>query len=419
MKLTLRNFGKVDEAEFDFRGLTVIIGDNDTGKSTIGKVLATLFTVFPSIDELVKRARRRFVFQKDRGYRYHAVDFDGLYNKERLTLDDVIKELDRNRKDRFVELDLFGSNSKSKLADRANLTEGAAYVFERIKACKEISDKELSEREILKAFRRYFYGDFTKRQATIELVVKGKTIRVALTNSACTYEMNIKLINHGWFVGSPIVLHAASDEYLDDVTDRMHMPLIDKLRERDEENSVNRALIDRKIKQVNDILGILLQGDVRFNEDSESLQFTGVDFPDGLPVECLSLGLKSFALLRLMLNQGVLQNQDILVLDEPENHLHPRWQIIYAELIVLLRECFDLTVLLTTHSPYFLEAIQLFSKKYHSMEKLSIYQPANGSDQKTIFRDVTNDNERLYKGFSSQLRELDKIRASIPDSIQE
>lgn len=417
MKLKVRDFGKVEEAEFDFKGLTVIIGDNDTGKSTIGKVLATLFTVFPSIDELVKRARRRFVFQKDRGYRYHAVDFDGLYNKEQLNLDDVIRELERTRKDRFFELDLLGHNhnSKTSLADRANLTEGAAYILERIKACKEISDKELSEREILKAFRKYFYGDFTKRQATIELVVKEKVIRVALTNSVCSYEMNIKLINHGWFIGSPIVLHVASDEYLDDTTDRMHMPLIDRLRERDEENSVNRALVDRKIKQVNDILGDLLQGDVQFNEDSESLQFSGVDFPDGLPVECLSMGLKSFALLRLMLNQGVLQDRDILVLDEPENHLHPRWQIVYAELIVLLQECFNLTVLLTTHSPYFLEAIQLFSRKYHCMEELSIYQPEIGGNQKTVFRDVTYDNERLYKGFSSQLRELDKIRASIPE----
>lgn len=415
MKLTVQDFGKVEKAEFDFKGLTVIIGDNDTGKSTIGKILATLFTVFPSIDVLVKRARRRFVFARDRGYRYHAVDFDCLYNKEQLTLDDVIRELERSRKDRFFEMDLLVHDSKTSPEDRANLVERAAYILERIKACKEISDKELSEREILKAFRKYFYGDFTTKRATVELVVNKKVVRAELTNSTCSYEMNIKLINHGWFIGSPIVLHAASDEYLDDTTDRMHMPLIDRLRERDEENSVNRALVDRKIRQVNDILGDLLQGDVRFNEDSESLQFSGVDFPDGIPVECLSMGLKSFALLRLMLNQGVLQDRDILVLDEPENHLHPRWQIIYAELIVLLRECFDLTVLLTTHSPYFLEAIQLFSRKYHCMEELSIYQPEIGGNQKTVFRDVTDDPERLYKGFSSQLRELDKIRASIPE----
>ncbi len=39
MKLTLKNVGKVKEASIQLNGLTVIAGENDSGKSTIGKTL--------------------------------------------------------------------------------------------------------------------------------------------------------------------------------------------------------------------------------------------------------------------------------------------------------------------------------------------------------------------------------------------
>lgn len=40
---------------------------------------------------------------------------------------------------------------------------------------------------------------------------------------------------------------------------------------------------------------------------------------------------------------------------------NPQWKIAYAELIVLLQKHFDLPVIVATHSPYFLDAINLFS----------------------------------------------------------
>lgn len=42
MKLKLNNIGIIKEAEIKIDGLTVIAGKNDSGKSTVGKVLFTL-----------------------------------------------------------------------------------------------------------------------------------------------------------------------------------------------------------------------------------------------------------------------------------------------------------------------------------------------------------------------------------------
>ena len=43
MKLKISNFAKVEEADIKIDGITVICGDNDTGKSTIGKILFSIF----------------------------------------------------------------------------------------------------------------------------------------------------------------------------------------------------------------------------------------------------------------------------------------------------------------------------------------------------------------------------------------
>ena len=39
MKRSVKNIGMIKDAQVDFKGLTVIAGENDTGKSTIAKLI--------------------------------------------------------------------------------------------------------------------------------------------------------------------------------------------------------------------------------------------------------------------------------------------------------------------------------------------------------------------------------------------
>ena len=39
MRLNIQNFGIIESASVNINGLTVICGENDSGKSTIGKLL--------------------------------------------------------------------------------------------------------------------------------------------------------------------------------------------------------------------------------------------------------------------------------------------------------------------------------------------------------------------------------------------
>ena len=43
MKLNIKNFAKIKNADILIDGITVIAGENNTGKSTVGKILFSLY----------------------------------------------------------------------------------------------------------------------------------------------------------------------------------------------------------------------------------------------------------------------------------------------------------------------------------------------------------------------------------------
>ena len=49
MQLRLQHINKIKKAEITLKGLTVIAGANDTGKSTVGKVLFTIIKALSNV----------------------------------------------------------------------------------------------------------------------------------------------------------------------------------------------------------------------------------------------------------------------------------------------------------------------------------------------------------------------------------
>lgn len=66
MKLKIRNFAKIEEADIIIDGITVIAGENNTGKSTIGKVLFSIFNSLSNIDEKIYKERISAIDRKIR-----------------------------------------------------------------------------------------------------------------------------------------------------------------------------------------------------------------------------------------------------------------------------------------------------------------------------------------------------------------
>lgn len=51
MKLRIQNFAKIKEADIILDGITVIAGNNNTGKSTVGKILDSMYNATNNLED--------------------------------------------------------------------------------------------------------------------------------------------------------------------------------------------------------------------------------------------------------------------------------------------------------------------------------------------------------------------------------
>ena len=57
MRLTLENIAKVRKADVEINGITVIAGENNTGKSTVGKALYSVFNSLYHVENQIREER--------------------------------------------------------------------------------------------------------------------------------------------------------------------------------------------------------------------------------------------------------------------------------------------------------------------------------------------------------------------------
>ena len=142
------------------------------------------------------------------------------------------------------------------------------------------------------------------------------------------------------------------------------------------------------------------------------LRYRMKDSGQTLNVKNLSTGLKTFAILKALLINGTLTAGGTIILDEPEIHLHPEWQLVFAELIVLLHKEFGMHILLNTHSPYFLRSIQVYSAKYEISDMCKYYLSETMDDGMAYIQDVTNDIDKIYTKLYRPLQKLEDERGN-------
>ncbi len=81
MKLTIKNIGKIEKAEVEIKGITVIAGENNTGKSTVGKSLWALFNGLYKINEQIYREKLKSIRDiLSSFYRIRTNDFEQFSN---------------------------------------------------------------------------------------------------------------------------------------------------------------------------------------------------------------------------------------------------------------------------------------------------------------------------------------------------
>jgi len=118
-----------------------------------------------------------------------------------------------------------------------------------------------------------------------------------------------------------------------------------------------------------------------------------------------------FSILKLLLAKGEIGEKTLLVLDEPEAHLHPKWQNAFAEVMVLLAKEVGCHILLTTHSPNFMLALEANMRKHEVEELCNFYQTKHLPDSAFVEYVNTNDAlEYIYDDFVTYLSEMKMLR---------
>ena len=106
-----------------------------------------------------------------------------------------------------------------------------------------------------------------------------------------------------------------------------------------------------------------------------------------------SSGSKQIGSIQMLLDNNQLVENDFLIIDEPEVNLHPEWQIELAELLVQLVKDFNITVYINSHSPQFIEALEVFSVKYEIDNDTRFYMTVKNKDNgKFDFKEVHYSN---------------------------
>ena len=66
MRLEVQNFAKIKKADIKIDGITVIAGENNTGKSTVGKILYSIFNSVYNIADKVEASRKNEIISRCR-----------------------------------------------------------------------------------------------------------------------------------------------------------------------------------------------------------------------------------------------------------------------------------------------------------------------------------------------------------------
>lgn len=422
MHIEIENLAKLGRTDIALDGITVITGENDTGKSTIGKVL---FAVFNALNEIDGQIADIFIDQVlQLRMTFHSKNLDNIfYEKQeiqkfrpqiRRQICKLLKQKD------IIDENMFRSVVESFLDDqempRLVMEDRVSYGREPEKPLKAV---RLSKLEIIQEIiSRYFTSVFHSQinslqrpdtQAVVKLVVDGKKLQVAFENHQCTsYTSEVEICHKAIYIDNPFVLDTLHGGRGMSETDRFLI----KLLESDGSSELLDGVLDSvsakdKLKEIDRILQPIIDGRIMEQSDGSYLKSNAFKAPVSL--SNLSAGLKSFVILKMLLERGRLKSGDVVILDEPEIHLHPQWQIAYAEIIVLLQKFFGLFIVVTTHSPYFLDAIDLFSVK-HGIDKEVNYYLASANGESVEFEKVTHEIDAIYKKMASPIQMLDTLR---------
>jgi len=302
MELQLKNIGMIKEANVKLDGLTVIAGENDTGKSTVS-----------------------------RAYYYEVKN----YLERKIEKVQTKNNKNQNKEGMFIGALLgFGIG----LLTDTNPLAGAAVggLGGAVKDANEANRTETTE--ITNKNRDIFNDNIELKLNKHEKLVNSIMIETPYSLNSSNYIKTTQLL-----ASQRGLNYTLGDHIIDLILQMSQTP-----------NNDNNDIYNK--------ITNIIDGKLYYDPERDDFFYQKDSIDKELGMNSTATGIKMFGFLQILLLNGTIQKNSVLILDEPEVHLHPKWQLKYAELIVELVNS-GVYVLITSHSPYMIEALERYGEK--------------------------------------------------------
>lgn len=441
MNIKLENVGIVKNADIKFDGLTVITGKNNSGKTTVGKALYSIVEAVSDLENKSKEDNEKHIYMD------FKIISDKLYYLRHLYIEDG--KSNKILSEYFPNLEKIITMNTPYEPDISNLIKTPLLLLDElrnfdysfiennelenlkqsIEQCKILLTNTIDLIEQDAKLKNYTIESINKRlgiefdKQIQPLKVDVKYSKIILDNEDTLYfdltiEKNIINKNNcvirnlpfskAYFIDNPLILDSAritrdlrytKHEIL--LKNELLAPIID--------NIFTEMAIDKKIEPVKKIIDEIIPGEFDFNSKGNYY----IEQNKELSMCNLATGSKMFSIIKILLEKGKLDEDTVIILDEPEAHLHPSWQNKFAEVIVVLVKELNVNILLTSHSPNFVLAIDAFMRKYEVQEKTNFYQTQYLECNNMVEYKCLNDNmEGIYSDFMEFFVQVKSLRDS-------
>lgn len=308
-KLNVKNFGPIREVELDLKKVTVFIGEQASGKSVLAKLVAMY-------------RRQEILIKENRGKWWHE-DFDYFLLSNYVS---NATEIEYANKDFIAKFE----KSKMVLDYRDSRLKNLTTRIKQLQKKQTVLEKQLSE-----AFEKENYEtasklESEKSQEAIELI--------QLKNVLTTSFLQSEYISAERVVLSFIRCRHFDNVYFDD--------FITKFQDK------------RKLKKkIQLLLPDALEYYYEEENEEDGTDMIKINNDLSVPIYEASSGIQSLVPLQVILETTNPRHKYCFIVEEPELNLYPSTQKKLVEYLIEKCTKGDNRLIITTHSPYILTAL--------------------------------------------------------------